>query len=270
MKCKNCGSALNVVQIEPILRCDYCGTYSPNSLGFQLTSAQNESYGDYEILELNEDFIKLKEKSNDELKKDARNWIAYLYNGISEFWLGTNDFKHLRTALSNFDKAYQISNDDRIILKKSAFIFSAVSLASSNKIYGEDLTNAINVFEFAKSQNITLPSAIAIQQKEFCTRALDKLLQSAEQELNLKKKDFDITYINLQNIFKLSNFSGSISGLERFYLYTKLHLQKHKTKSYIPELSTMLTFAEQELTKKGSNIIGKSISFNLFGKLKIE
>lgn len=272
MKCQNCSGDLQISVTENFLKCNHCGTYSVNNL--LLNDRMNKNFGDevneFEILNLHEDYKTLKDISYDRIRANPKNWLAYFYYAISEYWLGKNDFKHIETVFSHFDKSFQLSNNEIVIENKDAFANCAVSLATNNKQYGEELSQSLDLFDFINNKGFELTKDIKEQQVKFCHNAIEQIISNIDKELIIKKMNFDITYINLKNLFRLSKFTKSLNHFEKFYLVSRFHLLKHRTKSYYKEIESNINEASIFLKSNNSNILNKSISFNFFGKLIIK
>lgn len=272
MKCPNCGGQQSPSIKENFFKCNHCGTISANKLFLNNLMCANfgESVNEFEILNAHEDYLTLKDVSYNKIKNNPQSWLAYFYYAIAEYWLGKNDFKHLNNVLNHLNKAFQLSNNQIVLDYKLALINSAISLASCNKPYGEELTHSLSVFEFAENEVFDVDKEILVQKIKYCNLAIEKLISSIDSEIVNKKNNFDITYINLKNIFRLAKYTSSVNHYEKFYLFAKFHLAKNKNKTYFKEIESDINFTSKLLSDKNSSVLGKNMMFNFFGKLIIK
>lgn len=271
MKCISCGASMTPGGLGSYIKCNYCNTFTPNKIFLSnLTKSNLEmKQNEFEVLYEHEDYITLKDVTYSKIRKEPSNWIAYLYLAVAEYWLGKNDFKHLATVLNHLDKALQLSNNSIVVEYKQSLLNTAVSLASHNKIYGEELTYSLIVFDYIDQNNIEIDEEINLQRISYCNNAVSRLVTNIDQELLNKKNNFDITYINLKNLYRLAHYLNDLKIFEKFYLVAKFHLSKNKTKTYYQEINEHITKASEILRSKNSDVYNKNITFNFFGNLKI-
>lgn len=273
MKCISCGANQTPNDNSGQIKCDYCGSYSPNESFLFLKLKQKEPQDtsiNFEELSEHENYSVLREKCLKSISESPNYWNAYIYLAISEFWLGTNDFKHIEIVFKNFRKSYNISKNENILEYINTYAESTISLASHNKHFGEELTNSLNTFRYIDSLNIQLSEDVKEQRIEYCKSAINRFVENIDNGLKIKKDKFDITYNILRDFYYSLAYMTELKYYEKFYLIAKFHLTKNKSKSYVTELNGFINNIQDVLKQDSSTIKGKNITFNMFGKLKIK
>lgn len=277
MRCPNCGSNVKVDHDEQrYIDCSYCessiGNFSPFEKAKTLIANIDKKDGDFDRVTShfeNQEYELLDELVSEILKKQPNNWVAMTYRAISLFWLGYDNFTHLNDVFKILEKAEKLSDKNELVVKTRDLLSNDIFLvACKNEKYGDDLKNTLFAFE----QALLLGQPVKKNMDKmlaYCQAVASSTLTQVDRLIKRDKRDFNPPYSAVNTIFKLAKLTKKTELYEKFYLYGNLHKEKNKNKSYLPELKKNIDNATEFLEKEKSNILGKSITFGLIGKIKI-
>ncbi len=277
ISCVNCGASLNSDTSAKYIKCEYCKSLNSNFSAFNnieaLLTASDTGDDVYKDLQLSyklQDYPSVKGICEKLLGKTPNSWIALTYLSIAEFWLGYDDFDHLDRIHKYLEKAKLISNNNELPVDAANKIANnIIVLGAKNKTYGDDLKNAISAFKIAhKLSSIDAESEECLL--KYVNQAFDYQKNNLDSLITKNKKDYDPPYISLMNVYELMCLSNRKDISEYFYLHSKIHLSKGQTKSYFNDLLKKTKDTESKLRTMGSDVVGKSLSFNFMGKLIIK
>jgi len=275
--CANCGAPLNRNSSDKYITCDYCKAENANFSTFEeldlskFSSTQGaDIYKNLALAFKLNDFANVRTLSNSILSSDYSSWIAVTYLALSEFWLGFDDFSHVPVVLGHLEKARLLSDNNEFVVDAGAKIGNnLVLLGVKNDHFGTGLRNSVNAFIAAQSL-IGIDGHAKEVLDAYVKKAYSFQLEKLSGLMEKGKADYDPPYLAVQLLFDLAKLVDSVEIFETFYLHGKVHSVKNFTKSYASDLAENLRVAEKRLQKAGSAMVGKSISFSIFGKVQIK
>lgn len=284
MKCINCGADLKIDSNEKFINCEYCGSTIANFALFEKTNIVLEKSGindlkvntgvqSIQILALylkNKNYCQVNSITDKVLEEHPDSWLALAYKAIALFWLGTEDFSHLESVKGILETAVELSNNNELAINiKEQIANDLVTIAVKKDEYGNDLIEAIKALLISKELIPKLNDNAYNLRNKFCYNSFIFLKNYINDKVKRDRKYFDVPVISLDNIYFLGILTRNKEILEYFYLYANWHLNKNQGKSYINKLQDKITATESILKELNSNIIGKRLSFSLFGNLSI-
>jgi len=277
VNCLNCGAPISYSTTSKYIKCEYCKSLNSNFSSLDKidelikdTDFQNDYIKEIQINHQLKDYSALKNVCEKILLESPNSWVALTYNAVSCFWLGYDDFIHLETVKRYLLKAKILSNNNELVVDTTNKIANdIILLGCKNSCKGDEFKKAIQAF------NVSLEIS---QLDDETKNTLNKYLQSAfdyQKEklsdlLQKNKVDYDPPYVSIQNLFEICRLSNVKEHYEFYYLHLKIHLSKNKTKSYYTELFNTFQNIEKYLYEQKSDVVGKNITFNLFGKITVK
>ena len=284
--CLNCGANLDLSSNTKYVKCGYCGTVVANYTPFErietITAAQcasssaSDGIGDEGSVKMMvvafrmKDYAELLRCAESTLKKAPDSWIARTYCAIAQFWLGTDDFTHLPKIVKTVSIARELSRDNEFVLQACESIaHDMIVLAAKNEPHGEQLEGAIRAIRTSALIYPSSPESSVIL-SGYCARVHQFYSQYFDDLIKKNKKDYDPPGSSIARLGELAIATENLALLEAFYLHGHVHLPKSSTKSYHADLKQELTRTEELLRKKGSQLVGKRITFGMFGSMSIK
>jgi hypothetical protein len=261
MECVSCGASVEITnELDKYVKCSYCDTSNANFKSFESISSIKDKYSEEDIddelldgIVYNLQHQDYKEVNNLALKyknKKPNSWIALTYLALSEFWLGTNDFNHLKKVFLNLNKAQEISNNSELVLDAFEKIANNTAiLASKNKCYGPELESSVTAIEIIKDKKI-LGEAGEDVIKNYLEDAVNFIKDEAKSDISKDTKNFDIKTSRINVLYRIVKITENKEQRILFYLLSLIHINKNKTKSYIKELEKKNEEIKIELEKE--------------------
>jgi len=281
MECVNCGGSLDFDNNSKYIKCKYCRTLNSNfqPLGSldefkvmlnDIGIDENELVNTINLFD-DKDYDGLLSYTDRILRDKPTAWFPLIYRSVSLFWLGYDNFNHIDSIFTTINKSIERSKRNELAIDiKDKLVNDIIVLACKNEHYGEDLRISLDVMLKTINEGDIIQQETIDKMNEYCTEAYNKILSHFENIILRDKKEFDPPYLALKNLYKISKITKQITYGEKFYLYSKFHLTKNKNKSYANELNEYITEVTNFLNSQESQVVGKNLTFDFFGKIKIK
>ena len=277
MNCISCGATIDLNSTQKYVKCTYCGVSNANFTPFEIVDLHfdrtNIEPNDYEKLALLfklKEYTKLKFLAESIIEKNPISWVGLVYLALADFWTGLDDFEHLASVSVSLDKARILSDNNEFVVDACSKISNDIIVcACKNEIYGDDLINALNAFQCAL-KICSIDESTKKNMLDYCERVFVYIEGKLQDLLSKNKKDYDPPLTMLNNLFALMEITKNLKYAEFCYLHCPFHIAKNSSKSYFNSMKEKFQSIEIVLKSNNSLIVGKSIKFNLFGKMIIE
>lgn len=277
INCLNCDAPITIISNSKYIKCEYCKSLNSNFSSLdniddllKETDSSENPINDILINYKLKDYNSLRKICQTILNNNPDSWVALIYNAVADFWLGYDDFSHLDAVKKSILKAKLLSKENELVIDTANKIANnIVLLGAKNDEYGEDFQNAIRAFYIAFDISLfdddTKTTLYNYLHKSFIYQK-NKL----NDLLNKSKSDYDPPYISLQNLYEICKLTNTKEYYEYYYLHSKIHIKKCKSKSYYDDFMNNVKNIEKQLIEMKSDVVGKCITFNFLGKIIIK
>ena len=274
-ECPSCGANIDLSPQSKYVTCDFCQSKVANFKSFENVEDLLKKCDDnIEVQHLEQISLSMKLHDYKSVLKSAdalvaispKSWAGYTYKGIANFWLGTDNFSHMRNVLIPLEKAKTLSENNEFVIDALDLVSNNLVIeAVKNEPYGTSFDNACNAINAAKELN-----GLSEESKKNIEEYFDKFYEFSVKTIkgNLKQKNKD--YVPMKNLVHSLGVISFISSQNRigelFYLTSAIFVDKNETNSFSKSFIIKNKKIKEFLKKNGSNMFEN----NSFSKVKLE
>jgi len=281
MDCPNCGNYITNTASIGFVECEYCRT---KVAAMQLAT----EYSSVDILgkESPDEAVKLSQEM-DLAKVDLQNrnyneawtcydrilrehptfWEAMINKAICEFWLGREDFSHLRDIETLLQKADTLSDGNPLVTKTRRDIaYNLAVVGKTREAYGDDIEWSLRAFELSRS---LAPSSLERDSvmEEYVGNCLRSLSSRMLRDAANRKKKYDPPNTELNTLYRIAslNVPSSTESMRMFLAFGNYKARRSSGHNLADQLSRIRTEWQSGNSKKPD----PRLDFPLIGKPRI-
>jgi len=240
MKCPNCGKGLNPSGASRYTKCANCRSkVAVFEVVSEVTSIQS---GDGTASATSAKLIQRMELANLDFEgenyaeasrcysalivEEPTLWEAYLNRAVCEFWLGREDFSHMKGVEALLKKAALLSGDDsRVQRVREDLAFNVAAIGAAKEALGDKIRQSILCFELSRNMAQDMAEREDVIEA-YTSRLLGDMAERIGRGLGNFKKNYDPPQAELDTLESLGRLGGAPAG-EALALLIPVALQKY-------------------------------------------
>jgi len=273
MRCTNCGAAIRRPSDNAYFQCEYCNALVAK---YDLSVAAHPALPPERLEPLtkllglaqmdveSQDYDAALDKSDRALELEPSAWEALLIKAVAAFWLGRDDFRHMRDVTRLLDRARELSREHpRVHDARKAIAFNVVSISVAKDRTGDHITNALESFAISRGLCTDLPPRDDMV-REYSRACANELCSRLTRLMKNQKKQYEPAMNEIDTLRRLVDLLDDLDLCKFYRQHAHRYLERNRTRAHAPLLERQINDVHARIVAKEPAYLFKPLKLGLF------